>query len=119
MEDLRRRLRDGILPEELLKPGADAVLTAGDRTLTRDQLKAAAERVAGGLRREDVRPGERVALYAANSLDWVVAYLGVQRAGGVAVMINPEYHSAEAGHILNDSDPIAVIADGPRARIVA
>jgi len=119
MEDLRRRLRDGILPEELLKPGAGVVLTAGDRSLTRDQLKAAAERVAGGLRRHDVRPGERVALYAANSLDWVVAYLGVQRAGGVAVMINPEYHSAEAEHILTDSDPIAVIADAPRAAIVA
>jgi len=118
MEDVRRRLRDGILPEELLKPGAGVVLTAGDRTLTRDQLKTAAERVAGGLRREDVRPGERVALYAANSLDWIVAYLGVQRAGGVAVMINPEYHSAEAEHILTDSDPIAVIADEPRARIV-
>jgi len=118
IEDLRRRLRDGILPEELLKPGAGVVITTGDRSLTRDQLKAAAERVAGGLRRQDVRPGDRVALYAANSLDWVVAYLGVQRAGGVAVMINPEYHSAEAEHILTDSDPIAVIADGPRARIV-
>jgi len=119
MEDLRRRLRDGILPEELLKPGAGVALTAGDRSLSRYQLKAAAERVAGGLRRHGVRPGERVALYAANSLDWVVAYLGVQRAGGVAVMINPEYHSAEAEHILTDSDPIAVIADGARAAIVA
>jgi malonyl-CoA/methylmalonyl-CoA synthetase len=118
MEDLRRRLRAGSLPEELLRPGEDVVLTSGDRTLTRDQLKAAAERVAGGLRREDVRPGERVALYAANSLDWVIAYLGVQRAGGVAVMMNPDYHAAEAEHILTDSDPVAVVADEPHAQIV-
>ncbi len=118
MEDLRRRLRDGILPEELLKPGATPVLTAAGRTLTRDQLRAAAERVAGGLRAQDVRPGERVALYAANSLDWVIAYLAIQRAGGVAVMMNPDYHSAEAEHILGDSDPIAVIADEPRAQVV-
>ncbi len=118
MEDLRRRLRDGILPEELLKPGPAPVLTAAGRTLTRDQLRAAAERVAGGLRAQDVRPGERVALYAANSLDWVIAYLAIQRAGGVAVMMNPDYHSAEAEHILGDSDPIAVIADEPRAQVV-
>ena len=118
MEDLRRRLRDGCLPEELLKPGGQPVLTWGDRALTRDQLKAAAERVAGGLRNEDVRPGQRVAIYAANSLEWVIAYLGVQRAGGVAVMMNPDYHAAEAEHILTDSDPIAVIADQPRAPIV-
>jgi malonyl-CoA/methylmalonyl-CoA synthetase len=118
LDDVRRRLREGILPEELLKPGDTPVLTSGPRTLTRDQLKSAAERVAGGLRGQDVRPGERVALYAANSLDWVIAYLGVQRAGGVAVMINPDYHSAEAEHILNDSDPIAVIADEARAPVV-
>jgi malonyl-CoA/methylmalonyl-CoA synthetase len=118
MEDLRRRLRNGILPEELLKPGADVVLTAAGRSMTRDELRKAAERVAGGLRRQGVRPGERVALYAANSLDWVIAYLGVQRAGGVAVMVNPDYHSAEAEHILTDSDPIAVIADEPRAVVV-
>lgn len=118
LTELRRRLRSGTVPEELLKAGPDVVLRSGDRTLTRDQLKAAAERVAGGLRRRDVRSGLRVALFAANSLDWVVAYLGVQRAGGVAVMMNPEYHSAEAEHILSDSDPIAVIADEPRAQIV-
>ena len=118
MEDLRRRLRDGILPEALLNPGGDVVLSAGGRSVTRDQLRTSAERVAGGLRRQDVRPGERVALYAANSLDWVVAYLGVQRAGGVAVMMNPDYHEAEAAHILADSDPVAVIADEPRAAVV-
>ncbi len=118
MEDLRRRLRDGTLPEELLKPGAGPVLTWGERTLTRDQLKTAAERTAGGLRNQDVRPGQRVAIYAANSLDWVIAYLGVQRAGGVAVLMNPDYHAGEAEHILTDSDPIAVIADHQRAPIV-
>jgi malonyl-CoA/methylmalonyl-CoA synthetase len=118
MEDLRRRLRDGCLPEELLQPGQQPVLTSGGRTLTRDQLKAAAERVAGGLRNQDVRPGQRVALYAANSVEWVIAYLGVQRAGAVAVMMNPDYHSAEAEHILTDSDPVAVIADEQRAPIV-
>ena len=118
VEDLRRRLRDGTLPEEMLKPGQGPVLTFGGRTLTRDQLKAAAERAAGGLRNEDVRPGQRVAIYAANSLDWVIAYLGIQRAGGVAVMMNPDYHAGEAEHILTDSDPIAVIADEQRAPIV-
>ncbi len=119
IEDLRRRLRDGTLPEELLRPGSGVVLTGGGRTLTRDQLKASVEKVAGGLRIQDVRPGERVALYAANSLDWIVAYLAVQRTGGVVVMMNPDYHSAEAQHILGDSDPIAVIADEPRAQIVS
>src|SRR6185436_17738654 len=60
----------------------------------------------------------RVAIYAANSLDWVIAYLGAQRAGACAVMMNPDYHSAEAEHILRDSEPALVIADAERAEIV-
>jgi malonyl-CoA/methylmalonyl-CoA synthetase len=62
--------------------------------------------------------GDRVAIYAANSLEWVMAYLGVQRLGAVAVMMNPDYHSAEAEHILRDSEPTLVVADAPRAAVV-
>ena len=49
VEALRRRLRSGTLPSELLKPGRDVVLRSDERELTRDELRALAERVAGGL----------------------------------------------------------------------
>ena len=117
IDQLRRQLRSGNLAEELLTPGPQVVLRSGDRKLTRDDLKAEAEAVAGGLRAAGVEPGDRVAIYAANSLEWVISYLGVQRAGGCAVMMNPDYHSAEAEHILRDSDPRLAIADRPRAEI--
>jgi len=117
IEALGRRLREGALPQELLKPGPGVVLTSGDRRVTRDELGDEAARVAGGLRDQGVQLGDRVAVYAANSLDWVIAYLGVLRAGACAVMMNPDYHSAEAEHILRDSEPARVIADQPRAEI--
>ncbi|HET7465525.1 MAG TPA: AMP-binding protein [Candidatus Dormibacteraeota bacterium] len=119
IESLRRRLRSGTLPAELLKPGSEVVLRAGDRTLTRDELREQAERVAGGLTGLGVKPGDRVALYAASSLDWVIAYLGLQRTGAVLVPMNPDYHSAEAAHIVNDSEPVVIIADAQRAPVVA
>jgi malonyl-CoA/methylmalonyl-CoA synthetase len=114
-EALRRRLRSGTLPAELLRPGASLVLRSGDRRLTRDELRAEAESVAGGLAEAGVKPGERVGLYAASSLDWVIAYLGLLRAGAVLVPMNPDYHSAEVAHIAGDSDPALVIADAQRA----
>jgi malonyl-CoA/methylmalonyl-CoA synthetase len=119
IEALRRRLRSGTLPDELLKSGREAVLRSGDRSLTRDQLLIEAEQVAGGLAKAGVRAGDRVAIYAANSLDWVFGYLGVQRAGGCVVPMNPDYHSGEAEHILTDADPVLVIADPPRALVAA
>lgn len=117
LEVLRRRLRQGTLAEELLKPGAGVVLRSGDRSLSRDRLRSEAGQVAGGLARLGVKPQDRVAIYAANSLDWLIAYLGVLRAGACAVMLNPDYHAAEAEHILHDSDPSLVVADAPRAGI--
>jgi malonyl-CoA/methylmalonyl-CoA synthetase len=116
-EALRRKLRAGNLVDELLRPGTTVVLSAGDRRLKRDELRKRAEEVAGGLAKLQVRPGDRVAIYAVNSLDWVIGYLGVLRAGACAVMMNPDYHSAEAEHILRDSEPKLVIADGPRREI--
>ncbi|TMD21564.1 MAG: hypothetical protein E6I98_01770 [Chloroflexi bacterium] len=89
VEALRRRLRSGTLPAELLKPGRGVVLRAGDRRLSRDELR------------------ERV-----------IAYLGLQRAGAVLVPMNPDYHAAEAAHIVNDSEPVLVIADAQRAPVV-
>jgi malonyl-CoA/methylmalonyl-CoA synthetase len=118
IEALRQRLREGALPQALLRPGSSVVLRVGDRAVTRDELRREAESVAGGLAGCGVKPGDRVALYAANSLEWVIAYLGAQRAGACAVMMNPDYHSAEAQHILRDSDPALVIADAPRAAVV-
>jgi malonyl-CoA/methylmalonyl-CoA synthetase len=118
IEAQRRGLRSGSLPEALLAPGAEVVLRSGDRELTRDQLRVEAGQAAGGLVAAGVAPGDRVGIYAASTLDWVIAYLGVQRAGGCVVPMNPDYHASEAQHILTDSDPTLVIADAPRAAIV-
>jgi malonyl-CoA/methylmalonyl-CoA synthetase len=106
------------LPVELLPPGRDVVMRSGGRALTRDDLRMDAEQVAGGLHELGVKPQERVAVYAQGSLDWVVAYLGVLRAGACVVLMNPEYRSSEAEHIVTDSDPVLVIADAERAAIV-
>jgi len=118
IEAIRRRLRSGILPVELLPAGQDVVLRSGHRRLTRDELKAEAEQVAGGLAGLGVKPGDRVGIYAAGSLDWVIAYLGAQRAGACVVPMNPDYHSAEVEHIVSNSEPELVFTDGERREVV-
>jgi malonyl-CoA/methylmalonyl-CoA synthetase len=118
LEALRRRLRSGTLPTELLAPGAEVVLRWREREVTRDQLRQQAEEIAGGLHGLGVKPGDRVGLYAANSLEWVSAYVGTLRAGACVVPMNPDYRAAEAEHIISNADPKLVIADLERAPIV-
>ena len=118
LEETRRRLRSGTLPGALLRPGLGAVLSEGDRSLTRAALGLRTERVAGGLARLGLGQGDRVAIYAPNSLEWILAYLAAERLGAVVVPFNPAYRAAEAEHILNDSDPALVVTDRERRALV-
>jgi malonyl-CoA/methylmalonyl-CoA synthetase len=118
IEATRRRLRSGILPIELLTDGAEVVLRSGERQVTKDELRNEAEQVAGGLRELGVKPGDRVGMYAASSLDWVIAYLGAQRSGACVVPMNPDYRAAEVEHIITNAEPLLVFSDDERGATV-
>src|SRR5688572_25796949 len=47
-----------------------------------------------------VQPGERVAVFGANSVAWAAAALGVQAAGAVMVPIYPASTAAQATYVL-------------------
>ncbi|MFI7670748.1 class I adenylate-forming enzyme family protein [Nocardia sp. NPDC049526] len=57
-------------------------------------------------------PGDRVALWAANSVDWILAEYGAALAGMVLVPMNPALTTAEAAHIVADSGARVLLA-GP------
>jgi acyl-CoA synthetase (AMP-forming)/AMP-acid ligase II len=47
-----------------------------------------------------VEPGDRVAVWAPNSTEWIVAFLGLSGAGAVLVPVNTRFKGAEAADIL-------------------
>lgn len=60
--------------------------------------RAAAACIAGG-----VRPGDRVGIWAPNSLDWMVSALGAVSAGAVLVPLNTRFKGTEAADVLRRS----------------
>jgi malonyl-CoA/methylmalonyl-CoA synthetase len=86
-----------------------------DRPITYGALRRRVAAVAGGLAALGLQQGEMVALYLDNSPDMVAAYLGVQLAGGVVVLVNPQYRQLELGHILSDAGVRFCFAE-PRLR---
>ncbi|HTV94979.1 MAG TPA: FadD3 family acyl-CoA ligase [Steroidobacteraceae bacterium] len=64
------------------------------------QLEALVERAAGAFIACGVGGGDRVAIWAPNSLEWIVAALGVHWSGGVVVPLNTRFKGREAGYIL-------------------
>jgi acyl-CoA synthetase (AMP-forming)/AMP-acid ligase II len=80
----------------------EAIADAG----TRLTFAALAERVrlaAGAYRDAGIGAGDRVALWAPNSAQWVIAALGLLTAGGVLVPVSTRYKATEAAEVITRS----------------
>jgi len=73
------------------------------------RLKEMSEAFAASLSDIGVKPGERVILYIPHGIQWVVAWLGVQKIGGVCVPITPIYTDYDLKHIAVDCGAETVI----------
>ena len=66
-------------------------------------------RFAKALADSGVEPGDRVGVYLPNLPQYVIAFHGILRAGGIVVPMNPQYKSREISHLLGDSGATAVV----------
>jgi len=83
-------------------PGAEALVDGGVR-LSFAALADAVSESAGAAVAAGLRKGDRAAIWAPNVWEWVVAALGLQRAGAVLVPLNTRYKGDEAAYVLNRS----------------
>ncbi|MEW6351330.1 MAG: long-chain fatty acid--CoA ligase [Thermodesulfobacteriota bacterium] len=72
-------------------------------TITYDVLDEMVSAFAGGIEAMEIHPGDKVGILLPNIVQVVVAYYGVLRAGGIAVMLNPLQTDPELDFQLNDS----------------
>src|SRR5262245_47594465 len=75
----------------------------GPSVVTWTELDQQVSSIAGGLGRAGLVGGQRVAICLANSAASVATYLGVLRAGMVAVPLNPGSTTGEVARMLADS----------------
>jgi malonyl-CoA/methylmalonyl-CoA synthetase len=66
-------------------------------------LRSRIEAFARALHTWGLRGGDRTALFMGNSPEFLAAYLGTHLAGGVVVLVNPQYRQVELRHILHDA----------------
>lgn len=74
-----------------------------------EKLLQLTERFASALAAIGLGKGDRIMIYLPNSIQFVVAWLGVQRLGGVAVPITPIYTSFDLKYIANDTGARAIV----------
>ncbi|MBC9716366.1 fatty acid--CoA ligase family protein [Streptomyces sp. TRM66268-LWL] len=75
----------------------------GRTRITYAELGERVERAAAACIASGVEPGDRVAVWAPNSLDWIVSSLGAVSAGAVLVPLNTRFKGSEAAYVLGRS----------------
>ncbi|MER7462837.1 FadD3 family acyl-CoA ligase [Streptomyces sp. NPDC097981] len=75
----------------------------GRARITYAQLGERVERAAAAAVAAGIEPGDRVAVWAPNTLEWIVSALGAVSAGAVLVPLNTRFKGSEAAYVLRRS----------------
>ena len=98
-----------------LNAAAEAVVAAGER-LTFAELDRTSDALAVSLAARGIKRGDRVGIMMRNCPAWIVSYMAILKAGGVATLLNGWWEAHEAEHAIRLSDPALIIADPARAK---
>ncbi|MBW2030800.1 MAG: AMP-binding protein [Deltaproteobacteria bacterium] len=91
-----------------LYPGHTAVVYLGER-FSYARLRNLSERFAGSLLDMGITKGDRVMVYITNCVQWVIAFLAIQKIGATIVPVSPIYTSHEIEYMINDSGSETII----------
>jgi long-chain acyl-CoA synthetase len=91
-------------------------LIHGGRRVSYRELERAACALANRLRSEGLGKEDKVALMLPNCPEFVIAYFGIQKIGGVAVTLNVQSTPYELRHLLGNSDTRCLITQGALAK---
>jgi acyl-CoA synthetase (AMP-forming)/AMP-acid ligase II len=103
-----------LLAQHVQRHGDCPALICGDRSLSFATLDARANRTANALAVLGVGKGDRVALFAANSPEWVELFFATSKLGAPLVPISARLRRAEVGRIVTESRPAILIFDADR-----
>jgi HIP---CoA ligase len=106
-EDPRADLIWGTVPrlveDAATRHASTEALVDGNLRLTYAQLAPEVDRYARGFVAAGLGVGDRVGIWGPNCAEWMLAALGVLRAGGVVVPLNTRFKGGEAAYILRNS----------------
>ncbi len=89
----------------------DAVALEWDREYTFGELDRRVSRMAQVLLARGLKPGDRLAVYLPNCLEFIEIFLAATRLGVIFVPVNVLYRGREISHILRDAEPAAIVTN--------
>src|SRR5689334_9001245 len=85
-------------------------IISGQRRRSHDEVAERADRIAGGLHRLGVKPGDSVCLLMRNDIAFIEAAYAAMRLGAYGVPVNWHFKPEEINYVLKDSGTSVLIA---------
>jgi long-chain acyl-CoA synthetase len=90
----------------------------GNRRMTFQELEEAVKATAGLFYHEGLRPGQRVLLFGANAIEWIVGFWAILEVGGIVVLGNAWWGEAESAHAVEMANPTFAVVDQMRSDLL-
>ncbi len=94
-------------------------LALGSQRLSYKELGDASSKVANLLITHRLKKGDHVAILMSHSPEWLINYFGIIKAGGVAVLLNPQLKVAELNILLREADVKILLTEEAFSRELA
>lgn len=104
-----------LLIESARRHGDKTFIVEGGRRLSFADAFRLRDALAGAL---GIARGDRVAICMRNRAEWMISFLAVLRAGGVAALVNSRGAPAELADAVAEVTPTLVLADASRAALL-
>ncbi|MCE5262724.1 MAG: AMP-binding protein [Deltaproteobacteria bacterium] len=105
-----------MLTESAAKHAERVAVIHGDHRINYRDLERAACALANHLRAAGFGREDKVAIMLPNCPEFIIAYFGIQKIGGVAVTLNVQSTPYELRHLLGNSDARGLITQGSLAK---
>ncbi|RDI68116.1 non-ribosomal peptide synthetase [Nocardia pseudobrasiliensis] len=109
--EIAGRTLHGLFHAQVTRTPDELAVISGDRTLTYRELDDRASRLARVLAARGVGPDRVVAVSMPRSVDLIVTYVAVLKAGGAYLPIDPAYPPDRRAFVLEDAAPALVVTE--------
>ena len=97
--------------KQAFKNGNQIAVSLNDEKITYRELESESNKLAGMLLKKNLAPGDRVGLFLEKTPKTIVAMLGITKAGGVYVPLDPHSPAERVIKIIKSSSPSLIFVD--------
>ncbi|MCH9739769.1 MAG: long-chain-fatty-acid--CoA ligase [Epsilonproteobacteria bacterium] len=107
-----------LITQQAKKRGRKTALFVGDEKISYKELHQKADTLAAFLANNEVKKGDKVALFMRNSAEFIYAVLAINKLGAISVPINTFLKEHELSYILEDSEAKVLISSQVHEAVV-